>query len=60
MNTYIRIRNQFVLHLSGTYIEGTRLLSILPVFLPVRELGIRRDKYLSAAIFKKAVHGDDP
>ena len=30
-------------------------LSILSISLPTRESGIRRDKYLSAAIFKKAV-----
>ena len=42
-------------------------LSILSISLPTRESGIRRDKYLSAAIFKKAaaifknaVHSDDP
>ena len=35
-------------------------LSILSISLPMRESGIRRDKYLSAAIFKKAVHSDDP
>ena len=42
--------------LTGTYIEGTGFLSILPILLPTRESGIHRDKYLSAAIFKKAVH----
>ena len=35
-------------------------LSILSISLPTRKSGIRRDKYLSAAIFKKAVHSDDP
>ena len=35
-------------------------LSILPISLPTRVSGIRPDKYLSAAIFKKAVHSDDP
>ena len=35
-------------------------LSILSLSLPTRESGIRRDKYLSAALFKKAVHSDDP
>ena len=35
-------------------------LSILSISLPTRESGIHRDKYLSAAIFKKAVHSDDP
>ena len=35
-------------------------LSILSISLPTRESGIRRDKYLSAAIFKKVVHSDDP
>ena len=35
-------------------------LSILSISLPKRKSGIRRDKYLSAAIFKKAVHSDDP
>ena len=34
--------------------------SILSISLPTRESGIRGDKYLSAAIFKKAVHSDDP
>ena len=42
------------------YIEGTGFLSILPILLPTRESGIRRDKYLSAAIFKEAVNSDDP
>ena len=42
------------------YIEGTGFLSILPILLPTRGSGIRRDKYLSAAIFKETVHGDDP
>ena len=42
------------------YIEGTGFLSILPILLPTRESGIRRDKYLSAPIFKEAVHSDDP
>ena len=46
--------------LAGTYTEGTGFLSIFPILLPTRELGIRRDKYLSAAIFKKAVHSDGP
>ena len=44
----------------GTNIVGTGFLSILPILLPTRDSGIRRDKYLSAAIFKKAVHSDDP
>ena len=44
----------------GRYIEGTGFLSILPILLPTRESGIRRDKYLSVAIFKKDVHSDDP
>ena len=35
-------------------------VSILSMSLPTRESGIRRDTYLSAAIFKKAVHSDDP
>ena len=35
-------------------------LSILSISLPTHESGIRRDKYLSAAIFRKAVHSDDP
>ena len=47
------------LFITGTYIEGSRLLSILPILLPTHESGIRRDKYLSAAIFKKAVHSDE-
>ena len=42
------------------YIEGTGFLSILPILLPTRESCIRRDKDLSAAIFKEAVHSDDP
>ena len=42
------------------YIEGTGFLSILSISLPTRKSGIRQDKYLSAAIFKKAVHSDDP
>ena len=42
------------------YIEGTGFLSILSILLPTRKSGIRRDKYLSAAIFKEAVHSDDP
>ena len=45
---------------SGRYIEGTGFLSILLILLPTRELGIRLDKYLSAAVFKKAVRSDDP
>ena len=49
-----------LLNRAGTYIEGTGFLSILSISLPTRESGIRRDKYLSAAIFKKAVHSDDP
>ena len=32
----------------------------ISISLTTRESGIRRDKYLSAAIFKKAVHSDDP
>ena len=34
-------------------------LSISSILLPTRKSGIRRDKYLSAAIFKEAVHSDD-
>ena len=41
-------------------ITWIRFLSILSISLPTRESGIRQDKYLSAAIFKKAVHSDDP
>ena len=50
----------FVQYEQGRIFEGTGFLSILPIFLPTRESGIRRVKYLSAAIFKKAVHSDDP
>ena len=42
------------------YIEGTGFLSILSILLPTLKSGIRRDKYLSATIFKEAVHSDDP
>ena len=35
------------------------LLSISTILLPTRKSGIRWDKYLSAAIFKEAVHSDD-
>ena len=44
----------------GRIVRGTGFLSILPISLPTRESGIRRHKYLSAAIFKKAAHSDDP
>ena len=42
------------------YIGGTGFLPILSILFPTRKSGIRRDKYLSAAIFKEAVHSDDP
>ena len=44
----------------GHKITWIGFLSILSISLPTRKSGIRRDKYLSAAIFKKAVHSDDP
>ena len=44
----------------GCILEGIGFLSILSILLPTRKSGIRRDKYLSAAIFKEAVHSDDP
>ena len=44
----------------GCILEGIGFLSILSILLPTRKSGIRRDKYLSAAIFKEAVHIVDP
>ena len=44
----------------GCILEGIGFLSILSILLPTRKSGIRRDKYLSVAIFKEAVHSDDP
>ena len=49
---YIRV-NQ------GCILAGINFLSISSILLPTRKSGIRRDKYLSAAIFKEAVHSDD-
>ena len=43
----------------GCILEGISFLSISSILLPTRKSGIRRDKYLSAAIFKEAVHSDD-
>ena len=45
--------------LHGCILEGISFLSISSILLPTRKSGIRRDKYLSAAIFKEAVHSDD-
>ena len=43
----------------GCILAGISFLSIASILLPTRKSGIRRDKYLSAAIFKEAVHSDD-
>ena len=43
----------------GCILAGISFLSISSVLLPTRKSGIHRDKYLSAAIFKEAVHSDD-
>ena len=43
----------------GCILAGISFLSISSLILPTRKSGIRRDKYLSAAIFKEAVHSDD-
>ena len=43
----------------GCILAGISFLSISSILLPTRKSGIRRDKYLSAAIFKEAVHSDD-
>ena len=40
-------------------LAGISFLSISSILLPTHKSGIRRDKYLSAAIFKEAVHSDD-
>ena len=40
-------------------LAGISFLSSSSILLPTRKSGIRRDKYLSAAIFKEAVHSDD-
>ena len=45
--------------LQGCILAGISFLSISSILLPTRKSGIRRDKYLSAAIFKEAVHSDD-
>ena len=49
----------FILLLHGCILEGIGFLPILSILMPTRKSGIRRDKYLSAAIFKEAVHSDD-
>ena len=43
----------------GCILAGISFLSISSILLPTRKSGIHRDKYLSAAIFKEAVHSDD-
>ena len=43
----------------GCILAGISFLSISSILLPTRKSGIRRDKYLSAAIFKEDVHSDD-
>ena len=43
----------------GCILAGISFLSISSILLPTRKSGIRRDKYLSVAIFKEAVHSDD-
>ena len=43
----------------GCILAGISFLSISSILLPTLKSGIRRDKYLSAAIFKEAVHSDD-
>ena len=43
----------------GCILAGISFFSISSILLPTRKSGIRRDKYLSAAIFKEAVHSDD-
>ena len=45
--------------LQGCILAGISFLSISSILLPTRKSGIRRAKYLSAAIFKEAVHSDD-
>ena len=57
--SYLKSSHNNVCNDKGRIFEGTGFLSILPILLPTRESGIRRHKYLSAAIFKKAVHSDD-
>ena len=48
-------------HLShGCILERIGFLSISSILLPTRKSGIRRDKYLSATIFKEAVYSDCP
>ena len=43
----------------GCILAGISFLPISSILLPTRKSGIRLDKYLSAAIFKEAVHSDD-
>ena len=45
---------------TDVYLKGLASYLFLSILLPTRKSGIRRDKYLSAAIFKEAVHSDDP
>ena len=63
--TSLKYKNKHLSKFLMAYIMDHKItwigfLSILSISLPTCESGIRRDKYLSAAIFKKAVHSDDP
>ena len=49
----------FFLTKQGCILAGISFLSISSILLPTCKSGIRPDKYLSAAIFKEAVHSDD-
>ena len=50
---------KFCVFLQGCILAGISFLSISSILLPTRKSGIRRDKYLSAPIFKEVVHSDD-
>ena len=52
-------KNEVYSLVQGCILAGISFLSISSILLPTRKSGIRRDKYLSAAIFKEAVHSDD-
>ena len=54
-----RVTPSLKLSTQGCILAGISFLSISSILLPTRKSGIRRDKYLSAAIFKEAVHSDD-
>ena len=48
-----------MLNIRDVYLQGLASYLFHQLLLPTRKSGIRRDKYLSAAIFKEAVHSDD-